>query len=155
MVRLPLLNRRLATLPVEGGESGQPAVDGDVVRRHQVGAIAVVQVRLQKLLRSRLILPEKVKRVKSVDGLLSTGYLPKIGTLLMPVQSIGLFKTLFSLSVFKGLWSSWPNEVCNNLFGLKKCHFLFPKGALMKARETKIKKGDKEKKKVWRTRKKN
>ena len=27
-----------------------------------------------------------------VDGIFSTGHLPKIGTLLMPVKSIGLFK---------------------------------------------------------------
>ena len=32
-----------------------------------------------------------------MDGLLSTGHLPNIGTSLMPVKSIGLSKTLFFL----------------------------------------------------------
>lgn len=43
--------------PVEGGEGGEAAVHGHVLRGHQVRAVAVVQVCLQELLCRRFVLP--------------------------------------------------------------------------------------------------
>ena len=45
--------------PLKGGKGGQPAVDGHVVRRHELRAVAVVEVGLKKLLGSRFVFPRK------------------------------------------------------------------------------------------------
>ena len=40
--------------------------------------------------------------IEALVGLLPTGHLPTIGTLMMPVKSIDLFKTLFFLTCVPG-----------------------------------------------------
>ena len=47
-------------------------------------------------------------RCRAAGGLLSTGHLSNVGTLLIPSSQYTFLKLYFSFSVFQGLWPFWP-----------------------------------------------